>query len=74
VRPGGPIRLLWRILDGMGESGLMLDSKLQGSSPCPCRLKTDRQAPVSKFDYVLAHARFMGSHKTNSFYNFLVEP
>jgi hypothetical protein len=50
-----------------GESGLMSDSELRGGSPCPCRLRTDRLASVSKFDYVLMHTRFMSSHKLSSF-------
>jgi hypothetical protein len=32
-----------------------------------CRLRIDFLALVSNFDYVLAHTRFMGSHKLNSF-------
>jgi hypothetical protein len=39
----------------------------EGGSPRLCRLTTDRLAPVSKFDYVLTHTRFMGSHKLSSF-------
>jgi hypothetical protein len=46
----GPIRLLWRLLDGMVESGLMLDSELRRDSPRPCQLMTDRLAPVNKFE------------------------
>jgi hypothetical protein len=49
------------------ESGLMSDSELRGGSPHPCRLRTDCLAPVSKFDYVLAHMRFMRSRKLSSF-------
>jgi hypothetical protein len=30
-------------------SGLMSNSKLRGGSPHPCRLRTDRLAPVDKF-------------------------
>jgi hypothetical protein len=41
---------LWRILDGKVESGLMTDSELQGGSPHPVRLRTNRLAPVSKFE------------------------
>jgi hypothetical protein len=33
MRMGGAIRGKWRILDGMGESGLMSDSELQGGNP-----------------------------------------
>jgi hypothetical protein len=62
-----PIRGLWRILGGKGESGLVSYSELWGSSLCPCRLRTDRLALVSKFDYVLMHTRFMGSRKLGSF-------
>jgi hypothetical protein len=70
----GPIRGIWRIPDGKGESGLFLCSELQGGSPCPCRLRTDHLASVSKFDYVLRQARFMRSCKPSSFYNCLIEP
>jgi hypothetical protein len=45
----------------------MSDSELRGGSPHPCRLRNDRLAPVSKFDYVLTHTRFMGSRKLSSF-------
>jgi hypothetical protein len=40
LRSGEATRGKWRILDGKGECGLMSDSKLQGSSPCLCRLRT----------------------------------
>jgi hypothetical protein len=46
----GPIRGLWRLLDGKVESGLMSGSELRGGSPRPCRLRTDRLAPVDKFE------------------------
>jgi hypothetical protein len=46
----GPIIGLWRLLDGKFESGLMSDSELRGGSPHPCRLRTDRLAPVDKFE------------------------
>jgi hypothetical protein len=69
----GPIRGLWRILDGKVESGLMSDSELRGGSPHPCWLRIDRLAPVNKFDYVMTHAGFMGSRKPSSFCNCLVE-
>jgi hypothetical protein len=39
-----------RILDRKVESGLMSDSELQGGSPCLCRLRTDRLAPVNKIE------------------------
>jgi hypothetical protein len=52
---------------GRSESGLMSDSELQGGSPCLCQLRTNHLAPVSKFDYVLMHTGFMGSHKLSSF-------
>jgi hypothetical protein len=32
----------------------------EGGSPCLCRLRTDRLAPVSKIDYVLTHTRLWG--------------
>jgi hypothetical protein len=47
---GRAIRGKWRILDGKVESGLMLDSELQGGSPRLCRLRTDRLAPVNKIE------------------------
>jgi hypothetical protein len=49
-RPGGTINGLWRILDRKDESGLMSDSELQGGSPRPCRLRTDRLTPVNKIE------------------------
>jgi hypothetical protein len=49
-RPGGVTRGKWGILDGKVESGLMSDSELQGGSPCLCRLKTDRLAPMNKIE------------------------
>jgi hypothetical protein len=39
----------------------------EGGSPHLSRLRTDRLAPVSKFDYVVTHKRFMGSRKLSSF-------
>jgi hypothetical protein len=63
----GSIRGLCRILDGKDKSGLMSDSELRDGSSHPCRLRTDRLPPVSKFDYVLMHTGFMGSHKFSSF-------
>jgi hypothetical protein len=46
----GPIRGLWRLLDGKVESGMMSDSELRGGSSHPCRLRTDCLAPVDKFE------------------------
>jgi hypothetical protein len=46
----GATRRKWRILDGKVESGLMLDSELQGGSPHLCLLRTDRLAPVNKIE------------------------
>jgi hypothetical protein len=46
----GPIRGLWRLLDGKVESGLISDLELRGGSPLPCRLRTGRLAPVDKFE------------------------
>jgi hypothetical protein len=43
-----------------------VNSELQGSSLCLSRLRTDRLAPVSKFDYVLSHMGFMVSRKLSS--------
>jgi hypothetical protein len=49
-RLGGAIREKWGILDGKVESGLMLDSELQGGSLRLCRLRTDRLAPMNKIE------------------------
>jgi hypothetical protein len=49
-RPGGATRGKWRILNEKVESGLMLDSELQGGSPRLCQLRTDRLAPVNKIE------------------------
>jgi hypothetical protein len=46
----GPIRGLWRLLDRNVESGLMSDSELRVGSPRQCRLRTNRLAPVDKFE------------------------
>jgi hypothetical protein len=35
-------------------------SGLRGGSPCLCRLRTDRQAPVSKFELCTATCRIYG--------------
>jgi hypothetical protein len=45
-----PITGLWRLLDGKVEIGLISYSEFQGGSPHPCRLCTDRLAPVNKFE------------------------
>jgi hypothetical protein len=39
----------------------------EGGSPRLSQLMTDRLASVSKFDYILAHMRFMGFYKLSSF-------
>jgi hypothetical protein len=52
---------------GRSRRGLFSCLELQGGSPCLCQLRTDRLALVSKFDYILAHTRFMGSHKFSRF-------
>jgi hypothetical protein len=52
--------------EGRGEVCCHVRSS-EGGSPRLCRLNTDRLAPVSKFDYVLAHTRFIGSRKLSSF-------
>jgi hypothetical protein len=49
-RPGGATSGKWRILNEKVESGLMLDSELQGGSPRLCQLRTDRLAPVNKIE------------------------
>jgi hypothetical protein len=74
LRLRGATRGKWRILDGNVESGLISDLELQGGSARTCWLRTDCLTPVSKLDYVLLHAGFMGSRKPSSFYNCLVEP
>jgi hypothetical protein len=53
----------------MGRSGrdLFSYSELRGGSPRLCQLRTDCLAPMSNFDYVLAHMRNMGSRKLSSF-------
>jgi hypothetical protein len=45
----GQLEGKWRILDGKVESGLMLDSELQGGSPRLCRVRTDRLAPLDSW-------------------------
>jgi hypothetical protein len=45
----------------------MSDSELRAGSPRRCRLRTDRLAPLSKFNYVLKHTTFMGFCKLSSF-------
>jgi hypothetical protein len=52
---------------GRSRRGLLSCSDLQGGSPSLSRLRTNRLALVIKFDYVLAHTGFMGSHKFISF-------
>jgi hypothetical protein len=49
-RSGRATKGKWGILDGKVESGLMLDSELQGGSPRLCRLRTDRLALVNKIE------------------------
>jgi hypothetical protein len=49
-RSGGATREKWGILDGKVESGLVSDLELHGGSPCLCRLRTDRLAPVNKIE------------------------
>jgi hypothetical protein len=39
----------------------------EGGSPHLSRLRTDRLAQVSNFDYVMAHTGFMESRKLSSF-------
>jgi hypothetical protein len=46
----GPIREMWRLLDGKVESGLMSDLEFQGGSPHLCWLRTGRLGPVNKFE------------------------
>jgi hypothetical protein len=49
------------------ESGPFDIQSSGGGSPYLCRLRTDRLAPVSKFNYVLTHTRYMESCKLSSF-------
>jgi hypothetical protein len=65
---------MWDRVRQLGECGEYWMERLgrgllssEGGSPRLCQLRTNRLAPVSKFDYVLAHTRFMGSHKLSSF-------
>jgi hypothetical protein len=74
MRSGGATRRLWRIPDGKSESGLFSCLELRGGSLHPSQLRTDRLALMSKFDYVLTHARFMEPCRPSTFYNYLVEP
>jgi hypothetical protein len=53
VRPGGATRGKWGILDGKDESGLMLDSELQGGSPHLCRLRTASVVPCCNKHWVV---------------------
>jgi hypothetical protein len=39
----------------------------KSGSPRLSQLRTNHLAPVSKFDYILVHTGFMGSHKLSSF-------
>jgi hypothetical protein len=41
----GPIRGLWRILDGKVESGQMTDSELRGGKPPPVSVKDRSSSP-----------------------------
>jgi hypothetical protein len=52
--------------EGQGEVWCHIQSS-EGGSPCLCRLRTDRLASVSKFNYVMMHTRFMGSRTLSSF-------
>jgi hypothetical protein len=52
---------------GRRMSGLDCKFKAPRWSPRLRELRTDRLAPVSKFDYVLVHTGFMGSRKLSSF-------
>jgi hypothetical protein len=44
-RSGGATRGKWRILDGKVESGLILDSELQGGSPTPVSIEDRSSGP-----------------------------
>jgi hypothetical protein len=64
----GPIRVLWRILDGKVESGLISDSELRGGSPSLCRLRTTSvRHYVTSINYVLTHTEFIRSRKLSTF-------
>jgi hypothetical protein len=68
MRPSRATRRKWRIPD---EKGQRVDCfhvrNSKDGSPCLSQLRTDRLAPLSKFDYVLTHMRFMGFHKLSNF-------
>jgi hypothetical protein len=72
-RPGGAIRGKWWIIDGRKGSGLIKNSKHQGGSPRLCWLRTDRLAPVSKFELctgayeiLLSPANWVASYATET--------
>jgi hypothetical protein len=67
MRPAGAIRGKWRRPDGKVESESFHVWSFEGGSPRLSRLRTDHLAPMSKFDYVLTHMRFMVSCKLSSF-------
>jgi hypothetical protein len=46
----GAIRGKWGILDWKEDEWSVINSEVQGGSPRLCRLRTDRLAPVSKFE------------------------
>jgi hypothetical protein len=59
ARQAGSIRRLWRLLYGKVESGLMSNLELQGGSPRPCQLRTDRLAPMDKFEMCIDACRIL---------------
>jgi hypothetical protein len=63
-RLGGATSGKWGILDGKVESGLMLDSELQGGSPRLCRLRTDCLASVNKIELCTDTYRIYGVPQT----------
>jgi hypothetical protein len=67
MRPGGPSWGKWRIPKGKGREGFIVMFRALKVVARLCQLRTDHLSPVSKFDYVLAHIRFMGSSKLSSF-------
>jgi hypothetical protein len=68
------VALIWDQAGQLGESGeyqmgrsgrgLLLCSELQRCSLRLCQLRTDCLTPVSKFDYVPTHMRFMRPPQT----------
>jgi hypothetical protein len=67
MRPGGKLRESEEYQMGRSGRGMLSIQSSEDGSPCLCRLRTDRLALVSKFDYVLSHTGYMESRKLNNF-------